>query len=98
MPRTTFSILPAVIEAEELTGASLLDMTLDLPKINGNVTVWMDVVKAGQLVYSEAYPYVYYTSVAFGAVVIVASCFLGDVGRYKAHDPHPLPLHPVHLY
>jgi Fungal trichothecene efflux pump (TRI12) len=78
--------LPTVIEAAELTGASLLDRILDLPKINGNVTVWMDVVKAGQLAYSEAYPWVYYTSIAFGTVAIIASCFLGDVGKYM--DDH----------
>jgi hypothetical protein len=50
------------------------------------MTVWMDVVKAGQLAYSEAYPYVYYTSIAFGSVAIVASCFLGDINKYM--DDH----------
>ncbi|KAE9379954.1 MFS multidrug transporter-like protein [Stipitochalara longipes BDJ] len=78
--------LPTVVEAAQLTGASLLDRILDLPMINHNVTIWMDVVKAGQLAYSEAYPYVYYTSIAFGAVAILASCFLGDVGKYM--DDH----------
>jgi hypothetical protein len=78
--------LPTVVQAAELTGASLLDKILLLPKINGNMTVWMDVVKAGQLAYSEAYPYVYYTSIAFGSVAIVASCFLGDINKYM--DDH----------
>jgi len=77
---------PTVVEAAELTGASLLDKILLLPKINGNVTIWNDVVKAGQLAYSEAYPWVYYTSIAFGCVAILASCFLGDVGKYM--DDH----------
>ena len=84
--------LPTVIEAAELTGASLIDRILDLPKINGNVTVWMDIVKAGQLAYSEAYPFVYYASIAFGAVAITASCFLGDVGRYM-DDPVAVVIH-----
>jgi hypothetical protein len=78
--------LPTIVEAAELTGASLLDKILELPKINGNLTVWNDVVLAGQLAYSEAYPYVYYASIAFGAVAIIASVFLGDISKYM--DDH----------
>jgi len=72
--------------AAELTGASLLDEILKLPAINGNVTIWKDIVLAGQVSYAYAYPYVYYTSIAFGAVSIIASIFLGDISPYM--DDH----------
>jgi hypothetical protein len=78
--------IPTITQAVELTGASLLDQILELPKINGNVTVWNDVVLAGQLAYSEAYPYVYYVSIAFGAVAIIASLFLENISKYM--DDH----------
>ena len=44
------------------------------------------VVRAGQVAYAEAYVYVYYVSIAFGAISIVAACFLGDIGKYM--DEH----------
>ena len=72
--------------AAELTGASLLDEILHLPGIDGNVTIWNAIVLAGQEAYAESYPYVYYTSIAFGAVAIVASLFLGDISKYM--DDH----------
>jgi hypothetical protein len=78
--------IPTITQAVELTGASLLDQILELPKINGNVTIWNDVVLAGQLAYSEAYPYVYYVSIAFGAVAIIASLFLENISKYM--DDH----------
>ena len=40
------------------------------------------VVRAGQVAYAEAYVYVYYVSIAFGAISIVAACFLGDISKY----------------
>jgi len=48
----------------------------------GNETVWKALVVAGQEAYAEAYPWVYYVSVAFGVVSVVASLGLGDVGAY----------------
>ena len=44
------------------------------------------VVYAGQLAYAEAYKYVYYVSIAFGGVSIIAACFLGDISKYM--DDH----------
>ena len=68
----------------ELTGASLLDEIL--PLVGNNVTIWNEVVLAGQEAYATAYPWVYYVSIAFGAVSIIASIGLGDISKYM--DDH----------
>ncbi|KAH8597749.1 MFS multidrug transporter-like protein [Bisporella sp. PMI_857] len=79
--------LPDTIRhAAELTGASLIDEILHLPGIDGNVTTWQAFVRAGQESYAASYPYVYYTSIAFGVVSILASVFLGDISKYM--DDH----------
>ncbi|PBP23651.1 hypothetical protein BUE80_DR005355 [Diplocarpon rosae] len=72
--------------AAELTGASLITQILTLPGVDGNVTIWTDIVLAGQASYAHAYPYVYYASIAFGAVAIMAAVFLGDIAPYM--DDH----------
>lgn len=78
---------PATIRSSiELTGASLIDEILVLPGINGNVTIWREVVVAGQDAFAAAYPWVYYTSIAFGGISIIAAVFLGDIGPYM--DDH----------
>lgn len=69
-------------EAATLTGASLLPEILLLPGVDGNVTIWNDLVLAGQQSYATAYPYVYYLSLAFGSVAIIASLCLGDISKY----------------
>jgi hypothetical protein len=78
---------PAVIKAAiELTGASLLEELNTLPGIKGVPGAYEMVVIAGRLAYAEAYKYVYYVSIAFGAVSIIAACFLGDINKYsKCH-------------
>ena len=78
--------IPTIIQAAELTGASLIDKILELPALKGNVTIWEDIVLAGRVAYVEAYPWVYYASVGFGFVAFVASCFLGDISKYM--DDH----------
>ena len=78
---------PEVIkEAIQLTGASLLQDLKLLPGIGNNETAYQIVVKAGQMAYAESYKYVYLTSIAFGSVSIIASCFLGEIDRYM--DDH----------
>jgi len=78
---------PAVIKAAiELTGASLLEELNTLPGIKGVPGAYEMVVIAGRLAYAEAYKYVYYASIAFGAVSIIAACFLGDINKYM--DDH----------
>lgn len=73
-------------EAIGITGASLLPLLQELPGIKGVPGAYEMVVYAGQLAYAEAYKYVYYVSIAFGAVSIVAACFLGDISAYM--DDH----------
>lgn len=73
-------------EAISYTGASLLPALQTIPGIAGNETAFAMVVLAGQEAYAFAYKYVYYTSIAFGAVSIVAACFLGDIHQYM--DDH----------
>jgi hypothetical protein len=73
-------------QAGELTGASLINDMLYLPGVDGNVTKWNVLVLAGQESYAYAYPYVYYASIAFGSVAIIASLFLGDISKYM--DDH----------
>lgn len=75
-----------ITEIAQLTGASLIDNFLHLPGVDGNVTKWEILVKAGQMAYADSYPYVYYSSIAFGAVSIIAACCLGDISKYM--DDH----------
>ena len=68
------------------TAVSLLDELKTLPGIGNNETAYAIVVGAGRLAYAAAYKYVYYTSIAFGCVSIVAAAFLGDISKYM--DDH----------
>ena len=78
---------PAVIKgAIEYTAVSLLDELKTLPGIGNNETAYAIVVGAGQLAFAEAYKWVYYVSIAFGCVSIVAAAFLGDISKYM--DDH----------
>lgn len=76
--------LEVITEIATLTGASLLDEIL--PLVGNNVTIWHEVVLAGQEAYASAYPWVYYVSIAFGVVSILASIGLGDISKYM--DDH----------
>ena len=75
-----------ITDAIQLTAASLLDELKTIPGIGNNETAYEIVVAAGQLAYSESYKYVYLSSIAFGAVSIVAACFLGDINSFM--DDH----------
>ncbi|WEW56723.1 hypothetical protein PRK78_002172 [Emydomyces testavorans] len=72
--------------AIQLTGASLIQHLKHIPGIAGNETAYQIVVKAGQVAFAESYKWVYYTSIAFGVVSVVAACFLGDINKYM--DDH----------
>lgn len=74
-----------IAEVIGLTGASLLDEIKLIPGIAGNETAYQMVVTAGQLAYAESYKWVYYVSIAFGGVSIVAACFLGDITKYMTN-------------
>ncbi len=78
---------PEIIgEAIAITGGSLLPLLHELPGIKDVPGAYELVVYAGQLAYAEAYKYVYYVSIAFGGVSIIAACFLGDISKYM--DDH----------
>ncbi|RHZ55935.1 putative MFS drug efflux pump [Aspergillus thermomutatus] len=75
-----------IAEAIELTGASLLEELKTIPGIAGSETAYNAVVTAGQLAYAESYKWVYYVSIAFGGISILAACFLGSISQYM--DDH----------
>ncbi|KAK8212787.1 hypothetical protein M8818_002952 [Zalaria obscura] len=75
-----------ITEAIGYTGASLLPLLNTIPGIADVPGAYETVVLAGQMAYAEAYKWVYYVSIAFGAVSIVAALFLGDIGKYM--DDH----------
>lgn len=78
---------PALIgEVIELTGASLLPAIEEIKGIKDVPGAYEAVVLAGQIAYAEAYKWVYYVSIAFGCVSIIAACFLGDISKYM--DDH----------
>lgn len=68
-----------IVHAIELTGASLLEEIRHLPGIDGNEALYKAVVLAGQVAYAEAYKWVYYASIAFGGISVIAALFLGDL-------------------
>ncbi|KAK4155147.1 major facilitator superfamily domain-containing protein [Chaetomidium leptoderma] len=71
---------PRVIgEVIQLTAVSLINEIRDLPGIDEGI--WADIVASGQRAYANAYPWAYYCSVAFGAVSVLASLFLGDISE-----------------
>lgn len=86
MTKLNITSVEVITEVIELTGASLLDEIKLIPGIAGNETAYEMVVLAGQIAYAESYKYVYYVSIAFGAVSILAACFLGDITKYM--DDH----------
>jgi hypothetical protein len=71
---------PVVIgEVVQLTAVSLVKEIRGLPGVDDEI--WAELVAAGQQAYANAYPWVYYCSVAFGGVSVVASLFLGDISE-----------------
>ncbi|KAL9598042.1 MAG: hypothetical protein Q9219_004736 [cf. Caloplaca sp. 3 TL-2023] len=86
--RLNITSVPLITEVITLTGASLLEEIKMLPGIadHPNPAAWEIIVRAGQIAYAESYKYVYLTSIAFGGVSIIASCFLGNIDQYM--DDH----------
>lgn len=75
-----------IAHAIEITGASILEELREIPGIGQNETRYRALVLAGQMAYAASYKYVYFTSIAFGAVSIIAACFLGDISKFM--DDH----------
>lgn len=71
---------PGVIaEVIGLTAVSMIEEIRELPGVDD--AGWAGIVAAGQQAYANAYPWVYYCSVAFGGVSVMASLFLGDISE-----------------
>lgn len=71
---------PALIKTIiQLTGASLVKEIRYLPGIDDQK--WEAIVAAGQIAYANAYPWVYYCSVGFGAIAVLASLFMEDISE-----------------
>ncbi|OJD34843.1 mfs drug efflux [Diplodia corticola] len=68
----------------DITVAGLLDMFYEFPNITE--TQVQTLIHAGQETYAYAYPYVYYVSIAFGAVSIICSLFLGNIKKYMTDN------------
>jgi hypothetical protein len=68
------------------TAASLLLARRAILGIGANEEAYEIVVAVGQMVYAASCEYVYYCSIAFSAVSIIAACLLGKVKKYM--DDH----------
>ncbi|KAF1991603.1 MFS multidrug transporter-like protein [Aulographum hederae CBS 113979] len=78
---------PAIIgEVVELTGASLLEEIEHIPEVHAIPGAYEAIVLAGQMAFADAYKWVYYMSIIFGGLSIIAACFLGDISKYM--DDH----------
>ncbi|KAH8666506.1 putative major facilitator superfamily transporter [Xylariales sp. PMI_506] len=78
---------PTIIaEVIGLTSNSLIKEIAEIPGIAGNDELYNALILAGRLAYAESYKYVYYCSIAFGTVSIIAALFLGDISKFM--DDH----------
>ncbi|KAK0633593.1 major facilitator superfamily domain-containing protein [Immersiella caudata] len=64
-----------------MTAESLIDEIRSLRGMEDEAA-YQSIVEAGQLAYTNAYPLVFYASIGFGAVSILASLFLEDVSEF----------------
>jgi len=62
--------------------STLLSDIQTIPGIEGVPGAYEMVVAAGQTAYAVSYAYVYYATIAFGVVAIIASCFLTNINKY----------------
>jgi hypothetical protein len=63
----------------QLTELGLLPALKEFPPLAANETLYNMVVAAGQETFALSYQYVYYASIAFGAISIICCLFLGDI-------------------
>jgi hypothetical protein len=72
----------SITEIAEFTAYSLTEKILDVSGVDGNVTIYNSLVVVGQEAFALSYPWVYYASIPFEVVSIIASLFLGDISKY----------------
>ncbi|KAF2404014.1 MFS general substrate transporter [Trichodelitschia bisporula] len=65
-----------------LTAEGLID---HIHKLVPNEKAYEHVILAGQVAYAASYKYVYFVSIAFGAVSIICALFLGNIRKYMTH-------------
>ncbi|QDS70527.1 hypothetical protein FKW77_010312 [Venturia effusa] len=71
----------------KLTGESLIEEIGRIPAVREKgPVVLQNIILAGQIAYSDAYKYIYFVSIAFGVISIVAAGFLGDIDKFM--DDH----------
>jgi hypothetical protein len=71
-----------IATAIQITASSLLESLREIPGIGTNDTAYEALVTAGQIAYAESYKWVYYASIGFGGVSIIAAFMLGDISPY----------------
>jgi len=74
-----------ITNAIQLTVAAELENLHLIPGLQNPLATGA-VIQAGQLAYAASYKYVYFVSIAFGAISIIAACFLGDIEPFM--DDH----------
>jgi len=75
---TNIKVITTIIN---LTAAGLVNEIREVPGVTSDAA-WESLVLAGQEAYAKSYPYVYYVSIAFGSITIIASLFLKNIGEY----------------
>ncbi|GES63147.1 MFS drug efflux pump [Aspergillus terreus] len=71
-----------IATAIQITSSSLLESLREIPGIGSNDTAYEALVTAGQIAYAESYKWVYYASIGFGGVSVIAAFMLGDISPY----------------
>lgn len=98
-PILATAVVGACIEAEVFNVTTveeignLLAMSLNeeiLVLVGGNQTKSDIIVSAAQVAFSQAYKWVYYVSIPFGMVAVIAAYFLEDMSPYMVSFPFRL--------
>lgn len=77
--------ITTIIQIGHMTGMGLLEEMAAMPEFAdaaGGQARYDYIVAVGQAAFANVYPWVYYCSIAFGAVSIIASLFLEDISEF----------------
>jgi len=72
---------PSIVTLINLTSAGLIQDIPLLPFIK-STEMADELILAGQIAYAKSYPYVYYVSIAFGSITLIASLFLKNIEHH----------------